>query len=127
MARSPVMAIRRRFRAAQRAGHHRADSGQCVPRQFPDGLKSTWRRWDSNSCRFESRLLSSTKRRWLHINREFDEVVAGLVDRVSFHSAETGFCVLRLKARGQRDSITLISHATTISTGEFVQASGPVG
>jgi hypothetical protein len=28
------------------------------------------------------------------------EVLAGLVDRVTFHSAENGFCVLRVKARG---------------------------
>ena len=34
------------------------------------------------------------------------EVLAGLVDRVTFHNAENGFCVLRVKARGQRDLIT---------------------
>src|SRR6516225_2325802 len=52
------------------------------------------------------------------------EVLAGLVDRVTFHNAENGFCVLRVKARGQRDLITLGGHAATISAGEFVQASG---
>jgi exodeoxyribonuclease V alpha subunit len=52
------------------------------------------------------------------------EVLAGLVDRVTFHNAENGFCVLRVKARGQRDAITVIGHAATISAGEFVQASG---
>ena len=35
------------------------------------------------------------------------EVLAGLVDRVTFHNSENGFCVLRVKARGQRDLITL--------------------
>ena len=29
------------------------------------------------------------------------EVLAGLVERVTFHNAESGFCVLRAKARGQ--------------------------
>ncbi len=29
------------------------------------------------------------------------EVLAGLVDRVTFHNAENGFCVLRVKARGR--------------------------
>ena len=48
------------------------------------------------------------------------EVLAGLVERVTFH----GFCVLRVKARGQRDLITVLGHAATISAGEFVQASG---
>src|SRR6201994_2002578 len=52
------------------------------------------------------------------------EVLAGLVDRVTFHNDENGFCVLRVKARGQRDPITVIGHAAMISAGEFVQASG---
>src|SRR5271168_2575857 len=52
------------------------------------------------------------------------EVLAGLVDRVTFHNSESGFCVLRVKARGQRDPITVIGHAAMISAGEFVQASG---
>jgi exodeoxyribonuclease V alpha subunit len=52
------------------------------------------------------------------------EVLAGLVERVTFHNAENGFCVLRVKARGQRDLITILGHAAMISAGEFVQASG---
>jgi len=52
------------------------------------------------------------------------EVLAGLVDRVTFHNPENGFCVLRVKARGQRDLITVLGHAAMISAGEFVQASG---
>ena len=52
------------------------------------------------------------------------EVLAGFVDRVTFHNAENGFCVLRVKARGQRDPITVVGHAAVISAGEFVQASG---
>jgi hypothetical protein len=32
--------------------------------------------------------------------------------------------VLRVKARGQRDLITVVGHAAMISAGEFVQASG---
>jgi exodeoxyribonuclease V alpha subunit len=52
------------------------------------------------------------------------EVLAELVDRVTFHNSENGFCVLRVKARGQRDVITLVGHAAMISAGEFVQAGG---
>ena len=52
------------------------------------------------------------------------EVLGGLVDRVTFHNPESGFCVLRVKALGQRDLITLVGHAAMISAGEFVQASG---
>ena len=42
------------------------------------------------------------------------EVLAGLVDRVTFHNSDNGFCVLRVKARGQRDLITLVGHAAMI-------------
>src|ERR1700742_1598038 len=52
------------------------------------------------------------------------ELLAGLVERVTFHNEENGFCVLRVKARGQRDLITVLGHAAMISAGEFVQASG---
>src|SRR5216110_487660 len=52
------------------------------------------------------------------------EVLAGLVERVTFHNAENGFCVLRAKARGHRDLITVVGHAATISAGEWVTASG---
>lgn len=36
------------------------------------------------------------------------EPLAGLVERVTFHSAETGFCVLRVKVRGHRDLVTVL-------------------
>jgi hypothetical protein len=34
------------------------------------------------------------------------EVLAGLVERVTFHNVENGFCVLRAKARGHRELVT---------------------
>ena len=52
------------------------------------------------------------------------EVLAGLVERVTFHSQESGFCVLRIKARGHRDLVTTVGHAAMISAGEWVTASG---
>ena len=52
------------------------------------------------------------------------EVLAGLVERVTFHNAENGFCVLRAKARGHRDLVTVVGHAATISAGEWITASG---
>ena len=52
------------------------------------------------------------------------EVLAGPVERVTFHSPESGFCVLRVKARGHRDLVTLVGHAAMISAGEWITASG---
>jgi exodeoxyribonuclease V alpha subunit len=34
------------------------------------------------------------------------------------------FCVLRVKARGHRDLVTVVGHAATISAGEWLTASG---
>ena len=52
------------------------------------------------------------------------EPLSGLVERVTFHSPETGFCVLRVKVRGHRDLVTVVGSAASIQPGEFIQASG---
>ena len=39
------------------------------------------------------------------------EQLSGLVERVTFHNADSGFCVLRLKVRRERDLVTLVGHA----------------
>ena len=41
--------------------------------------------------------------------------LAGLVERVTFHNGENGFCVLRLKVKGERELVTLIGHTPTVS------------
>jgi exodeoxyribonuclease V alpha subunit len=52
------------------------------------------------------------------------ERLAGAVERVTFHSPESGFCVLRLKVRGERDLVTLTGQAASVSPGEYVEADG---
>ena len=52
------------------------------------------------------------------------EVLGGLVERVSFHGDESGFCVLRVQARGHRDLVTVVGHAATVAAGEWITASG---
>ena len=52
------------------------------------------------------------------------EVLAGLVERVTFHNLENGFCVLRTKARGHRDLVTVVGHAAMVGPGEWITASG---
>jgi exodeoxyribonuclease V alpha subunit len=52
------------------------------------------------------------------------ENLAGLVERVTFHNEDIGFCVLRVKARGHRDLISAVGHAAAIGAGEFLQATG---
>ena len=43
---------------------------------------------------------------------------------MTFHNAENGFCVLRVKARGVRDLVTVVGHAAAISAGEWITATG---
>jgi exodeoxyribonuclease V alpha subunit len=59
-----------------------------------------------------------------HTTAQPTEVLAGSIERVTFHNAENGFCVLRIKARGHRDLVTVVGHAAEISPGEWVTVSG---
>ena len=52
------------------------------------------------------------------------EEIAGLVERVTFFSPESGFAVLRVKVRGQRDLVTVLGSVPTVSAGEWVTAKG---
>ena len=52
------------------------------------------------------------------------EVLAGLVERVTFHNDENGFSVLRVKVRGRRDLETVVGHTPAIGAGEWITASG---
>jgi exodeoxyribonuclease V alpha subunit len=52
------------------------------------------------------------------------EVLAGSIERVTFHNANNGFCVLRIKARGYRELVTVVGHAPEIRAGEWVTVSG---
>ena len=52
------------------------------------------------------------------------EVLAGAVERVTFHGEDSGFCVLRVKARGHRELVTVVGHAAAVAAGEWITASG---
>jgi len=52
------------------------------------------------------------------------ECLAGAVERVTFHSEESGFCVLRVKVRGQRELVTVVGSAATVTAGEYIECDG---
>ena len=52
------------------------------------------------------------------------ERVGGLVERVTFHNDESGFCVLRIKAKGHRDLVTVIGTLPQVRAGEWLEAEG---
>lgn len=52
------------------------------------------------------------------------ELLAGQVERVTFHSEESGFAVLKVRVRGRHEPVTVVGHAAAISPGEELRASG---
>jgi exodeoxyribonuclease V alpha subunit len=52
------------------------------------------------------------------------EVIAGLVERVTFFNPESGFAVLRVEVRGQREPVTVIGSLPSVSAGEWLTADG---
>jgi exodeoxyribonuclease V alpha subunit len=52
------------------------------------------------------------------------ERLQGSVERVTFRSEESGFCVLRVKVRGQRDLVTVVGTAAVVTAGEYVECEG---
>ena len=59
--------------------------------------------------------------------RPVSEEVSGLIERVTFHSDESGFCVLRVKARGQQEETTVVGSLPSVTAGEWLVAGGLVG
>lgn len=52
------------------------------------------------------------------------EIIAGSIERVTFHSEKTGFCVLRTKVKGKRELVTIIGNAASVTAGEFIECRG---
>ena len=50
--------------------------------------------------------------------------LSGLVERVTFHNAESGFCVLRVKLAEQREPATVVGECARVTPGEVVRATG---
>ncbi|RYE04948.1 MAG: hypothetical protein EOP33_08040 [Rickettsiaceae bacterium] len=50
--------------------------------------------------------------------------ITGLVERVTFHNPDNGFCVIKVKVYGKRDLVTIIGNSPTILAGEYVECFG---
>ena len=50
--------------------------------------------------------------------------IAGLVERVTFFNEKTGFAVLRVKVRGQRELVTVLGSLPSVGAGEWLTAEG---
>lgn len=52
------------------------------------------------------------------------EPLQGVVERITFHSEETGFCVLQVKVRSQRELVTVVGNAAAVNPGERLDCQG---
>jgi len=52
------------------------------------------------------------------------ENISGSIERVTFYSHDTGFCVLRVKVKGHRELITIVGNSLSVNAGEYVECSG---
>lgn len=50
--------------------------------------------------------------------------VSGVIERVTFHSEETGFSVLRVRLPQRRELVTVVGKAARVNPGEFIDAEG---
>lgn len=51
-------------------------------------------------------------------------MLRGLVERITFHNEETGYCVLKVKPERGRELVTVIGKAPRVVAGETIEASG---
>ena len=52
------------------------------------------------------------------------EIITGSIERITFHSEETSFCVLRAKVKGKRELVTVVGKAAYINVGEYIECLG---
>ena len=52
------------------------------------------------------------------------ESLSGVIDNVIFHNADNGFAVLRVDAKGHRDTVIVVGSLPMAVAGEYVEASG---
>jgi exodeoxyribonuclease V alpha subunit len=57
-------------------------------------------------------------------NAPFAESLSGLIERVTFFNEENGWAVLKVKAKGHRDQVTVVGSLPSVSAGEWVTAEG---
>ncbi len=54
----------------------------------------------------------------------FPDSLSGLIERVTFFNEDNGFAVLKVKAKGHRDQVTVVGSLPSVSAGEWLTAQG---
>jgi exodeoxyribonuclease V alpha subunit len=56
--------------------------------------------------------------------RPATEEISGVIERVTFHNEDSGFCVLRIKTKGHREETTVVGSLPSVTAGEWLVAEG---
>jgi len=57
-------------------------------------------------------------------NQQQVETIQGVVERLTYHSEESGYSVARLKAPGHKDLITIVGSFANIQAGQTLKLVG---
>jgi len=50
--------------------------------------------------------------------RPATEEISAVMERVTFHNDDSGFCVLRVKTKGHREETTVVGSLPSVTAGE---------
>jgi len=56
--------------------------------------------------------------------RPATEQISGVIERVTFHNDDSGFCELRVKTKGHREETTIVGSLPSVAAGEWLVAEG---
>lgn len=56
--------------------------------------------------------------------QDVTEYISGIIERITYHNPDNGFCVLRIKVKGHRDLITVTGNVPSALVGEYIKCSG---
>src|ERR1039457_857948 len=123
--RCPVKICEFCFDIRPRGLRFRLTFGHTLPRFYPSGpntgtLACNESRNADRPCENEPPHMNTA----LPERRPATEEISGVIERVTFHNDESGFCVLRVKVRGQRDETTVVGSLPSVTAGEWLSAEG---
>jgi hypothetical protein len=72
----------------------------------------------------EDQIVSSSDAEKTPVARPQPEYVQGIVERVAFHSEESGYTIARLKVQGVRELVTIVGRFPEIHAGQTLRLTG---
>ena len=56
--------------------------------------------------------------------KKMPEQISGVIERITFHNEDNGYCVLKVTVRGHREPVAVVGHAQQVIAGEYLTATG---